>query len=113
MEINVVIRGILIAGLGILLVSGCAMKQKKIEHTLENPAPIHCGSAEGDIRVLESENVNAAERLAEGVMAITPAGAALGILTWTEPTKIKVATGKYNEMLDKRIAEIKQECGLP
>jgi hypothetical protein len=113
MEVDVVVRGILIAGLGILLVPGCAMKQKKIEHTLDNPAPIHCGSAEGDIRVLESEKVNAAERLAEGVMAITPAGAALGILTWTEPTKIKVATGKYNEMLDKRIAEIKQECGLP
>jgi hypothetical protein len=106
-------RAILIVGLGILLVTGCAMRQKKVEHTLDNPAPVHCGSAEGDIRVLESEKANVAERMAEGISAIVPAGAALGILTWTEPTKIRVAAGKYNEMIDKRIAQIKQECGIP
>ncbi len=91
---------------------GCAMKQKKVEHTLENPAPVHCASAEGDIRVLESEKASVATRIAEGVTAIVPAGAALGILTWTEPTKIRVATGKYNKMIEARIAKIQEECGL-
>ena len=65
-----------------------------------------------DLRVLESEKASAAERAAEGVSAIVPAGAILGILMWTEPTKVKVATGEYNKMIDKRIAQIKDECGI-
>jgi hypothetical protein len=52
------------------------------------------------------------ERIAEGVTAVAPAGAALGILTWTEPTKIRVAVGEYNKMIDKRMAQIRQEYGL-
>ena len=81
---------------------------QRIVHDLENPAPVNCNTAAGDIRVLQSEK----ERAAEGVSAIVPAGAALGILMWTEPTKIKVATGEYNEMIDKRIAQIKAEYGI-
>jgi hypothetical protein len=61
---------------------------------------------------LQGEKAHVAERVVEGVTAITPAGAALGILTWTEPTKFRVATGEYNKMIDKRIAQIKQECGI-
>ena len=38
--------------------------------------------------------------------------AVLGILTGTETTKLKVATGEYNKMIDQRIAEIKATCGL-
>ena len=98
--------------LGMLLVGGCATKQKKVEHTLENPAPVNCQTAEADLRVLEGEKAHVGERIADGVTAIVPAGAALGILTWTEGTKIKVATGEYNKMIDKRIAQIKEECGM-
>ncbi len=105
-------RKIVAALLGMLLVGGCAMSQKKVEHTLENPAPVHCATAEGDVRVLQGEKAHVAERIVEGVSALTPAGFALGILTWTEPTKLRVATGEYNKMLDKRIAQIQEECGL-
>ena len=112
MEIQDMKLRILVTLIAIALLFGCAMRQKKVMHTLENPAPVHCSTAEGDIRVLEGEKANAAERALEGVSAITPAGAALGILTWTEPTKFKVAIGEYNEMIDKRIALIKSECGL-
>ena len=98
--------------LGVLVIGGCAMRQKKVEHTLENPAPVNCATAEADLRVLEGEKTHVGEQIADGVTAIVPAGAALGILTWTEPTKIRVATGEYNEMIDKRIAQIKEECGL-
>jgi len=52
-----------------------------------------------------------AQQILEGITSLTPAGAALGILTLTETTKWKVAVGEYNKMLDKRIAEIKAECG--
>ena len=82
-----------------LLASGCAFKQRKVMHDLKNPAPVHCATAEGDIRVLKSEKANAAERTAEGLTSIVPAGAALGILTWTEPTKIEVAIGNYNKTI--------------
>jgi hypothetical protein len=36
----------------------------------------------------------------------------LGIVTGTEGTKIKVATGEYNKAIDKRMAEIKEKCGV-
>ena len=105
-------RKIVASLLSMVLVGGCAMSQKKVEHTLKNPAPVNCATAEGDVRVLQGEKAHVAERIVEGVSAITPAGAALGILTWTEPTKLRVATGEYNKMIDKRIAQIQEECGL-
>lgn len=74
--------------------------------------PVNCATAEGDIRALKSEKVHAAEQLAAGVSAITPIGLIAGVATGTEGTKAKVATGEYNKMLDKKIAEIKQECGI-
>jgi hypothetical protein len=51
-------------------------------------------------------------QIVEGITSITPAGAVIGILTMTETTKAKVAVGKYNKMIDKRMAQIKAECGL-
>jgi hypothetical protein len=48
-----------------------------------------------------------------GVTAIAPAGLVLGMLTGTEQTKLQVATGDYNSMIDRRITEIKATCGLP
>ncbi len=88
------------------------MRQKEVLEELEDPPPINCETAEGDLRVLEAEKAHVWERIAEGVTAIVPAGLVLGIITWTEPTKIKVATGAYNDAIEKRINEIKEECGL-
>ncbi len=88
------------------------MSQRKVEHTLETPARVNCATAEGDLRVLRGEKANMAERIAEGVSSLTPAGAAFGILTLTETTKWKLAAGEYNKMIDKRIAQIKAECGI-
>ena len=96
----------------LFVASGCAMKQKETLAELEKAGPVDCESAEGDLRVLNSEKAHVAERIVEGLTAIVPAGAVLGIITWTEPTKIKVATGAYNDAIDKRINEIKEKCGL-
>ena len=90
--------------------SACAGKYKKTEE--QTKQPINCATAEGDIRILESEKAHVAERIAAGATAIFPAGLVLGILTGTEDEKIEVAIGEYNKMIDKRIAEIKRECGL-
>ena len=53
-----------------------------------------------------------AKQVASGVTAVTPAGAALGILTGTEVDKLKVATGEYDRQIDKKIAQIQRTCGL-
>ncbi len=74
--------------------------------------PINCATAQGDIRVLESEKAHVLERAAKGVTAILPAGAVLGIVTGTEDDKLEVASGDYNEKIDRKISEIKTACGL-
>ena len=33
-------------------------------------------------------------------------------VTGTEKEKLEVGTGEYNKMIDKRIAEIKETCGV-
>ena len=94
------------------LTSGCAMQQKQTMQNLQRPGPINCATAPGDLRVLRAEKANVAERMVEGVTAIYPAGAVLGILAGTETTKLKVAVGEYNTQIDARIAEIKAACGV-
>ena len=46
------------------------------------------------------------QRIAEGATSIYPAGLVLGIVTGTEGTKLRVAIGEYNKMIDARMAEI-------
>ncbi len=93
-----------------IFLSACATGQKKVIKELQQP--INCATAEGDIRVLEHEKVHIAERIAEGVTAVVPISLVVGVVAGTEGTKYKVATGEYNKMIDKRIAEIKSQCGL-
>ena len=104
---------------GIILMAICLMisltacaasKQKQVEQEMKQP--ISCATAEGDIRVLEHEKVHVAQQILEGVTSIAPPGLILGVVTGTEKTKIKVGVGEYNKMIDKRIAEIKEKCGI-
>ena len=96
-----------------LLIIGCVQKQKKLEAELGKHPPVNCATAEGDLRMLNHEKANVGERIAEGATALAPAGIVIGIITGTETTKLKVAVGKYNDMIDQqRITEIKQTCGL-
>lgn len=90
---------------------GCAFQQEKVEQELAKPATIRCATAPGDVRMLRQEKANVAERIAEGVTSIYPAALVIGVLSGTEATKLKVATGDYNEMIDRRIAEIEKACG--
>jgi len=95
------------------IAAGCAVQQKHVEQQLASPAPINCATAPGDLRLLQSEKANVAERVAEGVTAIYPAAMVVGLVSGTEGTKLKVATGEYDKQIDQRIAEIKQTCGIP
>jgi hypothetical protein len=93
-----------------VLATGCAGKYKKVEQSEKQP--INCATADGDIRMLMHEKAHVEDQIVQGVTAIFPAGAVIGIVTHTEGTKLKVATGKYNKMIDERIAEIKAQCGV-
>lgn len=101
---------ILVVVLVAISLPACAMKHKKVEESLETP--INCATAEADIRVLEQEKVHVAQQIASGVTAIVPISLVVGVITRTERTKIRVATGKYNTMIDERITEIKNHCGI-
>lgn len=92
------------------LVAGCAMQEKQTMQTLEQP--IHCVTAEGDIRALQSEKTHVAGQIAQGLTAIAPAGIVMGILTGTEGTKLRVAAGDYNSKIDARIAATKSKCSV-
>jgi len=94
----------------VMLVPACAMQYKKTEEGMQQP--INCATAQGDLRVLEEEKVNVAQQIAAGVTSIFPAGLVIGLVTGTAGAKMRVATGDYNKMLDQRIAEIKQQCGI-
>lgn len=94
------------------LLTACAMNQKKVEERLKDPGPVDCSTADGDLRLLQQEKANVAERIVEGVTSIYPAGLVLGVVMGTETTKVKVAIGDYNKAIDQRIAQIKDECGV-
>ena len=94
-----------------LLASGCAMQEQQTMQGLKQP--INCATAEGDIRVLQSEKTNVASQVAQGLTAVAPAGIVVGVLTGTEGTKLRVAAGDYNSQIDQRIAAIKSTCRVP
>ena len=74
--------------------------------------PINCATAEGDIRMLQHEKAHVTDQILQGVSSISPAGAVVGLAKGTEGTSLNVTTGKYNKMIDERIAEIKAHCGI-
>jgi hypothetical protein len=92
------------------LAACAASKQKQVEQEMKQP--INCATAEGDIRTLKHEKTHTMQQIAEGVTALVPASIVVGLVTGTEKEKLKVGTGEYNKMIDKRIAEIKEKCGV-
>ena len=91
-----------------LRTGGCAMQEQQTLQGLKQP--INCATAEGDIRVLQSEKTHVASQVAQGLTALAPAGIVVGVLTGTEGTKLRVAAGDYNTQIDQRIAAIKSTC---
>ncbi len=94
----------------VVLLAGCASQEKKVEQQMQQP--INCATAEGDLRVLQSEKTHVGSQVAQGLGAIAPAGIVIGLVTGTEKTKLQVASGDYNRMIDQRIAQIKKTCGI-
>ena len=95
----------------LLFLAGCSSPiSKQAKEDLAQP--VNCATAEGDIRSLNAEKSHASSQLAAGIKAIVPVGLVTNVASGTEGDQAKVATGEYNKMLDKKIAEIKQQCGM-
>jgi hypothetical protein len=74
--------------------------------------PVNCGTAEGDIRSLESEKAHTKEMIGSGVLAIVPISLVVGTIRGKEGKRIEIATGEYNKKLDEKIKEIKTACNI-
>ena len=94
-----------------LLGSGCGMMFQQEEQQAQQ-LRVDCRTAPGDLRMLQGEKAHVVEQIAMGASSIYPAGLVMGLLTGTEGTKIQVATGEYNALIDKKIAEIQNTCGV-
>jgi hypothetical protein len=79
---------------------------------IEIARPVDCATAQEDLRMLRSEKASIEKQFLNGVMAVTPAGAAIGILTLTEKDKLEVAIGEYNHKINRKIEEIQNTCGV-
>ncbi len=95
---------------GILSAVACAPFSDGPKQTLNET--VNCQTAEGDLRSLEHERIKVAEQLANGVTAIHPTDLVVGVVTGIEGDKPKIAIDRYNEMINKKEAEIRAACGL-
>lgn len=103
-------KSILIASV-LLVINGCASPiSKQAEQNLAQP--ISCGNAEADIRSLNAEKAHVSSEALAGVKAILPISLVANVASGTEGDEAKIATGDYNKMIEKKIAEIKQQCGM-
>ena len=102
-------KSILVISL-IFLVASCAPITKQAKEDIK--APVNCATAKEDIRTLDKEKASVLKEIINGATAITPYGAAIGLLTLTEGEKLEVGTGAYNRKIDRKIAEIERECVL-
>ncbi len=94
-----------------ILVAACS-SPISYEAKMDLAKSINCDTAREDIRTLESERASAAEMAKSGVTGLAPAGAVIGLITFTEKEKLQVASGVYNQKIDEKIAQIKRECGI-
>lgn len=100
----------LVVGLFFLLLTACSPASKQAQQDLAKP--INCATAKGDIRALQAEKVNVGREIAAGVTSIVPISLVVNTATGNEKKNLQVATGEYNTMIDKKISEIKQSCGM-
>jgi hypothetical protein len=103
--------------IGLILVLGllpmalaCApiSKQAKIDIA----RPVDCARAPQDMKILKSEKASVEKQFFDGVTAVTPAGAVIGILTLQEEDKLEVGIGEYNHKINRKIEEIQNTCGI-
>jgi hypothetical protein len=96
----------------VLALAGCSGPNVK-QGDKDMAKAVDCATAEGDIRALNAEKAHTSQEIAAGVTSIVPISAVAHMFKHNEGQSFKVGTGEYNRALDKKIAEIKQQCNIP
>lgn len=110
---------------GALLVACEAIEQAE-ESNKVLEAPVNCATAEDDLRILERERASVADRKAAGAstMASTSqiygSGSTGGRTGYEissqhmadQQTSLQMQMDRYQQAVEKKIAEIKKTCGL-
>lgn len=94
----------------LFLMSGCSPVSKEAKQ--EMAQPVNCATAPADLRALEAEKAHVGKQIVAGVTSIVPVSLVVNVVTGTEKEHFQVATGKYDEMIDEKMTEIKTTCGL-
>ncbi|NRA04127.1 MAG: hypothetical protein HRU00_16150 [Myxococcales bacterium] len=95
----------------VFLLVGCQAIPKEAKDQLSKP--VECETSEQDIKALNAHRTSGGQRVVQGVTAVIPISAVIGILSGGEGDKIRVASGAHNQSIDEKIAEIRETCGLP
>ena len=103
-------KKLILAIIVMMLATGCS--PISIDSKQDLAQPVNCATAPADLRALEAEKAHVGKEIAAGVSAIVPVSLVVNLVKGTEKDHFTVATGDYNDMLDKKIAEIKTTCGL-
>jgi hypothetical protein len=96
----------------VLTVTACKQQPITAAEKESLAKPVNCATAQGDLRVLDSEKATTAQKIKDGVVAVFPIGLVVNVAKGTEGDSMKVATGDYNKMIDTKIAEIKSQCNI-
>lgn len=72
--------------------------------------PIDCATAADDIAALAGVIPDAGERLSSGVRLVLPASLVLGAVTGENDTRSDIVSGRSEDQIRARIAEIDAEC---
>ncbi|MEO1364598.1 MAG: hypothetical protein AAFU86_12590 [Pseudomonadota bacterium] len=91
------------------LVAGCAQTTQSERADLLD-RPIDCATADLDIAALEAAIPGAGERAAAGVRLVVPVSRIAGRVTGQLDERREIASGRTEEDLRARIAEIKAAC---
>lgn len=73
---------------------------------------INCGTAKQDITTLTSEKAGVGKQIVAGVSSVFPVSAVVGLLKGNYAENVRVSAGQYNADIDRKIAEIRDVCGL-
>lgn len=72
--------------------------------------PVDCKTAKTDVAALEAERRSTTSKIGNGVKSVLPVSAAIRLLSGTYRDGVQVASGRYNQDLDAKIAKIKTTC---
>jgi hypothetical protein len=73
---------------------------------------INCGTAKRDIQALQKEKAGVGRQIMAGASSVFPVSAVVGLLKGNYSENVRVSAGQYNADIDKKISQIKSECGV-